>query len=96
MHPKRGSGSAGGDGKCTLEVGRWSRAADGYEIVYPNDDRCAYINIVYRARVVDGIPTPDGQEVSECRWVIPDDLLVLNPSRFTRQLLAEVGIISAP
>jgi len=67
---------------------------EGYEITYPNGDRCAYISIVYRARVVGGTLTPDGQEVLQCRWVQPRDLSTLNLSMFTRNLLTEVGLMS--
>jgi 8-oxo-dGTP diphosphatase len=66
---------------------------DGYEIEYPNGDRCAYISIVYRAHRVEGTATPDGGEVSECRWVNTEDLPSLDLSPFTRRLLTEVGII---
>lgn len=66
---------------------------EGYEIEYPNGDRCAYISIIYRASILEGTPTPDGGEVSECRWISPEDLASLDLSPFTHRLLAEVGII---
>ena len=65
----------------------------GYEIVYPNGDRCAYVSIVFRAKVTGGDATPDGQEVADCAWVDKQQLNELPLSPFTRRLLTEIGVL---
>lgn len=67
----------------------------GYEITYSNGDQCAYISIIYRARVTDGALSPDGSEVAQCRWVATADLASLDLSPFTRTLLTEIGLITS-
>lgn len=66
----------------------------GYEITYSNGDQCAYISIIYRARVTEGTLTPDGSEVVQCRWVDTGDLASLDLSPFTPTLLTEIGLIA--
>lgn len=47
-----------------------------FRVCYPNGDRCAYVSIVYTARIPGeyGV-APDGDEVTEVRWFARDELL---------------------
>lgn len=46
-----------------------------FQVCYPNGDRCAYVSIVYTARIPHGAQiTPDGDEVTQTRWFGRDEL----------------------
>ncbi|MGD0881749.1 MAG: NUDIX domain-containing protein [Acidimicrobiales bacterium] len=67
-----------------------------YRITYPNGDRTSYVSTVFDAEVIDGTPTPDGEETSEVRWWEPDDLPYGEMSTFTRALLRDVELSRTP
>jgi 8-oxo-dGTP pyrophosphatase MutT (NUDIX family) len=62
-----------------------------FEMTYPNGDECAYLSIVFDARVVGGVLTPDGDEVSECRWFTRDELPAADISAVSRSVLLATG-----
>jgi 8-oxo-dGTP pyrophosphatase MutT (NUDIX family) len=65
----------------------------GFEMVYPNGDVCAYVSIVFRARVIAGELSADGVEISRCGWIAPEALGDLDLVDFTRTLLSHVGLV---
>ena len=62
-----------------------------FEMTYPNGDECAYLSIVFDAQVVGGVLTPDGDEVSECRWFTRDELVAADISTVSRSVLLATG-----
>jgi 8-oxo-dGTP pyrophosphatase MutT (NUDIX family) len=65
----------------------------GFAMTYPNGDECAYISIVFDARVVGGDLVADGVEVSHCAWFTADDLATADISTVSRSVLVAVGAI---
>lgn len=65
----------------------------GFEMTYPNGDECAYISIIFDARVVGGELAADGVEVSQCRWFTADDLATADISTVSRSVLLAVGAL---
>lgn len=78
-----------------VELTRLLTAVGGpqFRITYPNGDQCAYVSVVYEARVVEGEPTPDDDEITEVAWVHPRDLSGLTLGPFTRATLAVLGYL---
>jgi 8-oxo-dGTP pyrophosphatase MutT (NUDIX family) len=66
-----------------------------FEMTYPNGDECAYLSIVFNARVTGGTLTPDGDEVSECRWFTREQLAKADISAVSRSVLLATGWLSA-
>lgn len=63
-----------------------------FRVCYPNGDRCAYVSIVYTARIPPGAHiTPDGDEVTQTRWFAPDELTHPEIDEFAAATLAAVG-----
>jgi 8-oxo-dGTP pyrophosphatase MutT (NUDIX family) len=62
-----------------------------FEMTYPNGDRCAYLSIVFDARVTGGALTPDGEEVSQCRWFTRPELAAADISSVSRSVLLATG-----
>jgi 8-oxo-dGTP pyrophosphatase MutT (NUDIX family) len=62
-----------------------------FEMTYPNGDQCAYLSIVYDARVIGGTLTPDGDEVSDAAWFSRDELTSLDIGSVSRAVLQAVG-----
>jgi ADP-ribose pyrophosphatase YjhB (NUDIX family) len=58
-----------------------------YEVTYPNGDRTAYVTAAYEAKIIDGTPVADHDELSDVAWFTPEELPKLALSRFTRALL---------
>lgn len=63
----------------------------GFEVTYPNGDRCAYVSAVWEATVVDGAPVADGVEALDLRWFAADELAAADLGPFCRAMLAAVG-----
>jgi 8-oxo-dGTP pyrophosphatase MutT (NUDIX family) len=66
----------------------------GFEMTYPNGDECAYISIVFDARVVGGDLVADGVEVSHCAWLTDDELQAADISTVSRSVLQAVGALA--
>ena len=47
---------------------------DSHDALYPNGDRCEYVDITFRCRAVGGEARPDGDESLEVGWFAPDEL----------------------
>ncbi|MEO8107456.1 MAG: NUDIX domain-containing protein [Actinomycetes bacterium] len=67
---------------------------EGFAMTYPNGDECAYISIVFDARVIGGQLRPDGVEVSQCEWFAPEDLAGTNIGDVSRSVLMAVGLLA--
>lgn len=63
-----------------------------YRITYPNGDQTSYVSTVFDAQVVDGSPSPDGEETLDAEWWRPDALPYEEMSDFTQALLTAVGL----
>ncbi len=66
---------------------------EGFEMTYPNGDECAYLSIVFDANAAGGRMTPDGDEVSECRWFAREELRQADISTVSRSVLLATGWI---
>ena len=77
----------------SVEVTRLVAALGGppFEMTYPNGDECAYLSIVFDACVTGGTLTPDGDEVSECRWFTRTELAGADISSVSRAVLIATG-----
>lgn len=45
-----------------------------HPVVYPNGDRCEYLNVWFRCRAVGGRPRADNDESLDVGWFDPDNL----------------------
>jgi 8-oxo-dGTP pyrophosphatase MutT (NUDIX family) len=63
-----------------------------YRLRYPNGDLVSYVSIVFDARVVDGIPRPDGTETVDVAWFRPRELTEVAVSDFTITLLGDPAV----
>jgi 8-oxo-dGTP pyrophosphatase MutT (NUDIX family) len=66
-----------------------------FRIHYPNGDETAYVSVVFAAIVVDGTPTPDGEETCDARWFAPAELSALDLSPYARLTLRTLGLLPA-
>lgn len=64
-----------------------------FRLTYPNGDQCAYVSIVYSARIVGGTPRPDGEETDGVGWFRRDQLVGPDVSPFTHAIFAVLGDI---
>jgi 8-oxo-dGTP pyrophosphatase MutT (NUDIX family) len=63
-----------------------------FRMRYPNGDLVGYVATIFDARVVDGIPRPDGDETIEVGWFSPRQLGAIPLTEFTETLFKEVGV----
>jgi 8-oxo-dGTP pyrophosphatase MutT (NUDIX family) len=79
----------------TLELGAVLAVLGGpeYRVTYPNGDQVAYVVSVFDARISDGEPHPDGEEISEVAWRKSSELESLDLDKLNRALL---GTVLAP
>lgn len=62
-----------------------------FRVCYPNGDRCAYVSIVYTARIPGECRVaPDGDEVTEVRWFAREELLHPEIGDFPRATFAAI------
>jgi 8-oxo-dGTP pyrophosphatase MutT (NUDIX family) len=68
-----------------------------YRLTYPNGDLVSYVSIVFDARVVEGTPRPDRDEVLAVGWFSPSELTEVKLTDFTIALLSDpdVHVLSA-
>lgn len=63
-----------------------------FRLTYPNGDQCAYVSIVYGARLAPGAElSPDGDEVDRVRWFRRDELDCSLIGDFARNTFAALG-----
>ena len=61
-----------------------------YRHTYPNGDELAYVTTVFEARLVDGVPRPDGEETEDAGWFSVDELAALPMSLSTQTTLRDL------
>lgn len=61
-----------------------------FRVRYPNGDRVAYVISAYACEITGGAITPDGDEISEARFVRADEVSTLSMSPWTEVVLPEV------
>ena len=80
----------------TVELGAILGVFGGpdYHVTYPNGDESAYVATVFDATVTGGVPRPDGDETSEVRWFLPEELPTDEMGGLTRALFRDLGILT--
>ncbi len=63
-------------------------------MIYPNGDESAYVATVSEATVAAGVPRPDGDETSEVRCFLPQELPAAEMGRLTRALFSDLGMLT--
>lgn len=78
----------------TVRLERVRAVAGGpqFRLRYPNGDLVSYVSIVFDARVGEGEPEADQEEVSEVGWFDPKELAEAALTPFTVELLAAAGV----
>ncbi len=76
-----------------VELGDLVGAIGGpeFRLTYPNGDQCAYVSVVYTARIPSGEITPDGDEVSQIRWFRRAELSGPEVGDFARSTFRAIG-----
>lgn len=65
-----------------------------FRLTYPNGDQCAYVSIVYSARLApDAETSPDGHEVDQVRWFARSELTNPAVGDFAQSTFAALGWI---
>ena len=65
-----------------------------FRLTYPNGDQCAYVSIIYSARLAPEVTvTPDGHEVDQVRWFARGELDQPIIGDFARSTFAAIGWI---
>lgn len=74
---------------CEVELGGIVGAFGGpnFRVRYRNGDKVAYVMIVYRATIMHGVPTPNGDETTDVRFVAPEDLGALDVAEWLPEVL---------
>lgn len=63
-----------------------------FRLTYPNGDQCAYVSIVYSARIAPDVDArPDGHEVDDLRWFARDELDHPDIGNFAKSTFAALG-----
>ena len=57
----------------------------------PNGDQVQYVSIVFEGSVLEGAPSPDGEEILELGWCGRDVLSTLDINLLSASLLQQVG-----
>jgi 8-oxo-dGTP pyrophosphatase MutT (NUDIX family) len=64
-----------------------------YRIRYDNGDEVSYVSTVYDARVDNGQPTPDFDEVQEIGWFSPEEMSALQLNGFATATLKAIEVL---
>ena len=65
-----------------------------FRLTYPNGDQCAYVSIIYCARLAPDVAlSPDGHEVDHVRWFARSERDQPIISDFARSTFAALGCI---
>lgn len=60
-----------------------------FRTVYPNGHQCAYVIAVYGCVIESGTPTPDGDEITDVRWVTEPEIAGLTTTAWTPVVLPD-------
>ncbi len=63
----------------------------GYEILYGNGDRAAYVMTAFECRIVGGALRPDGEEVLEAGWFGPEEVRGLPAPQWVREIFDDAA-----
>lgn len=66
-----------------------------YRVEYSNGDKASYVVVAYEARIDDGEPVPDGDEVVGWSWFRPDSIPALEVNGLVRALPPDAGYVPA-
>ena len=66
----------------------------GYRNTYPNGDRVGYTTVVFGGSI-NGLPTPDQQEIREVGWFAEGDLAGLEFEPVSRSILTDLGLLES-
>ncbi|MEU8248453.1 NUDIX domain-containing protein [Nonomuraea sp. NPDC048916] len=61
-----------------------------FRTVYPNGHQCGYMIAVYGCVLASGTPVPDGDEITEARWVTEQELPGLTMTPWSPRVLPDV------
>ncbi|MEV4220989.1 NUDIX domain-containing protein [Nonomuraea sp. NPDC049725] len=61
-----------------------------FRVLYPNGHQVAYVIITYACAIVSGTPTPDGDEITDARWVTEPELAGLRMTAWSPHVLPQV------
>lgn len=64
-----------------------------YRVCYSNGDEVAYVSSLFDAKIANGTPTPDQDEVVEARWFTVEDLVDLELNSFALASFLDSGVI---
>jgi ADP-ribose pyrophosphatase YjhB (NUDIX family) len=78
-----------------VQLGRMLGAFGGpeYRMEYPNGDLAAYVVTVFQASLAGAISMPDGKEIVEAGWFLPDELQRMPLLGMTRAILRDSGYL---
>ena len=76
---------------CAVELTRILGVHGGPDcrVVYENGDEVGYVMTVYEARVLDGLPRPNGSETLDVGYFRPDEVDRLNTAKWLPPVLRE-------
>ncbi len=79
-----------------IELGpvRAAVGGPGYDVAYPNGDRCSYVSVIYDAKPLGGQLAADEDEVTAVRWVAPGEIRTLDLTSYAEALFRELRLIS--
>jgi ADP-ribose pyrophosphatase YjhB (NUDIX family) len=60
-----------------------------FRTVYPNGHQCAYVIAVYGCVIESGTPTPDGDEITDARWVTEPEIADLTTTAWMPLVVPE-------
>ena len=63
---------------------------DDFVVEYANGDRTSYVMTLFECRITDGVPSPDGEEVRELRWVPREELTTLHLAPWAARVLPTI------
>lgn len=58
-----------------------------FRVKYRNGDEVAYVMTVYRGTITHGVPAPNGEETTDVRFVVPEDLGSLEVAEWVPEVL---------
>lgn len=61
-----------------------------FQVTYANGDRVSYVSTIYECRRLGGTLRPDGEEITEVRWIAPADLGTVALAPALRTFLPEL------
>ena len=78
-----------------IELTRLRAALGGpeFRVRYDNGDEVAYVQTLFDAKVISGVPKPDMEEVTETRWFSADELVKAELDSFALATLRAINVL---